>query len=147
MWARVMCLEIWCIAVSWRHSGYLWNVGSRALVCACPVPLCSWPTQRQNVRLYPKVWLSFTSTCVSQYSEHSGNMLNMTANSFFHHEGFQWAWLHTHIVNVFPLLRWNGFISKILTCQTACKHVSVLSSFLVQQKWFTVKSEVWCTLL
>lgn len=66
--------------------------------------------------------ISPSSTYVSALNQHSGNMYDMTANCFFNHEGFHWAWLPCpHCQFVLPrkrknppaCLKWNGLISEI----------------------------------
>lgn len=57
------------------------------LVYACTLPLFF---NRWRSKEPPP---SPPSAYVSAPNQHKGNMYNMTANCFFNHEGFHWAWL------------------------------------------------------
>ncbi len=79
------------------------------------------------------------STCVPLRESIAATCSTWQADGYLSHEGFQWAWLRTHIVNfvfinvnLHPTPSWDrdGFISKIWACLNAvnsspgCPHCS-----------------------
>lgn len=70
------------------------------------------------------------STCVLLRESIAATCSTWQADGYLSHEGFQWAWLCTHIVNfvfinvnLLPTPSWDrdGFISKIRACLNAVK--------------------------